>query len=257
LSYFIDVQGTLIDDEKREPIVGSIEFIDKLNAKQIPYVVVTNNTKKRSDDFYEYLVNLGFKIPKENYLVPFMVLNNILHVKDIYSFGPKEFVDVTKSLGYNNNIINPKAILIASSKDFNSDDYALMIEHIINGAKLIGMHATSIYAKDGKKFPGVGAILEMLSYATGSKYNVVGKPSQAFYEEALRILNLQKSGYNFSDVVMVSDDAVGDLCGIKKLGSKSILVLSGKCQNESEVLHVKEFLDVIVKDISYIEVANE
>lgn len=56
---------------------------------------------------------------------------------------------------------------------------------------------------------------------------------------------------------MISDDAVGDLCGIKKLGAKSVLVLSGKCKNEKEVLHVKEFLDVIVSDISKYKAYNE
>ena len=257
MSYFIDVQGTLLDDIKREPICGAIEFIDDLNRHNVPYVVVTNNTKKRSEDFHNYLLDLGFNIPKQNYLDPFMVLDNFLPIQSIYNFGPKEFLDVVLSMGYKNSNLNPKAILIASSKDFSSDDYALMIEHVINGAKLIGMHATSIYAKDGKRYPGVGAILEMVSYATGGTYDVIGKPSEAFYQEALRILNLQKSGHDFSDITMISDDAVGDLCGIKKLGAKSVLVLSGKCKNEKEVLHVKEFLDVIVSDISKYKAYNE
>ncbi len=250
MSYFIDVQGTLLDDEKREPIVGAIEFIDNLNNQNIPYVVVTNNTKKKSSDFYNFLKNLGFNIPKKNYLDPFMVLDNFLHVKNIYSFGPKEFLHVTKSLGYTNSALKPESILIASSNDFSSNDYALMIEQITNGAKLIGMHATSIYAKDAKRYPGVGAILKMLSYATGCDYEVVGKPSEAFYKEALRILNLQKDGHDFSDITMISDDAIGDLYGIKKLGASTVLVLSGKCKSENEVLHVKEFLDEIVSDIS-------
>ena len=46
MKYFIDVQGTLIDDDKK-PISGALEFIDSLNEKSIEYIVVTNNTKKR------------------------------------------------------------------------------------------------------------------------------------------------------------------------------------------------------------------
>ena len=37
--YFIDVQGTLIDDKDKLPIKGSIEFIDKLNRENIPYII--------------------------------------------------------------------------------------------------------------------------------------------------------------------------------------------------------------------------
>ena len=49
--FFIDVQGTLIDDINKEPIDGACEFIDFLNNENIPYMVVTNNTKKASKDF--------------------------------------------------------------------------------------------------------------------------------------------------------------------------------------------------------------
>lgn len=253
MSYFIDVQGTLIDDIDKKPIAGAIDFIKNLNQNSIPYVVVTNNTKEKSEDFYQSLIQKGFDIPFRNYLDPFMLLKNALYVKRIYGFGPKEFIDVLYSLGYKQNE-DAEAILIASSMDFDSKEYALMIEKAITGAKIVGMHATSIYAKNNRRYPGVGAILQMLSYASGKEYDVIGKPSESFYKEALRLINEQKSGINFSDITMISDDAIGDLCGIKELGAKTILVLSGKCKDEQEVLHVKEFLDVTVENIGSIKV---
>lgn len=246
------MQGTLIDDANKLPIEGAIEFINSLNEHNIPYVVVTNNTKKKSSDFYEFLKKLGFNIPKNHYLDPFMILNNTLHVKNIYCFGPQEFVHVIESMGYKNTSDNPEAILIASSKDFESYDYALMIESVLKGAKIIGMHATSIYAKDSRSYPGVGAILAMLRYATGSEFTIIGKPSSTFYEKALDFLNMQRSGHTFADVTMISDDAKGDLCGIKELGAKSVLVLSGKIKSEEEVLHVRDSIDEIVSNIGQI-----
>jgi NagD protein len=245
MKYFIDVQGTLISDSDKKPIDGAIDFIDSLNKKDIPYLVVTNNTKKRSEDFYKFLIDLGFEIPKENYLDPFMVLQKSLHVKKIACFGGDDFKSVVTSLGYEIDFKNPKAILVTSSKDFRSDDFALMIDLVLNGSKLIGMHATSIYAKDDKRYPGVGAIMKMLSYATGSDYTIIGKPSKAFYEEGLSLLGAN----GFDEIEMISDDAVGDLCGIKELGAKTTLVLSGKCKSEKEVLHVKDNIDKIVPNI--------
>lgn len=249
--YFIDVQGTLIDDKDKKPITGAKEFIDTLNKKQIPYVVVTNNTKKRSDLFHKFLLSLGFDIPFENYLDPFMVLESLVSKKSVCCFGPEEFKQTVSSLGYSIDTESPKAILIASSHEFSSDDYALMIEKVMQGAKLVGMHATSIYAKDSKRYPGVGAILEMISYATGRGYEIIGKPGGFFYQEALFKLNKQKSNLVFKDVTMISDDALGDLCGIKELGAKTVLVLSGKCKSKEEVLHVENSLDKIVKNIKH------
>ena len=243
--YLIDVQGTLIDDCDKKPINGAIEFIDNLNSKNTPYVVVTNNTKKRSVEFYSFLKSLGFNIPEDSYLDPFMVLKNSLHVKKVCCFGPDEFVEVVESLGYENTKENPEAILVTSSIDFDSEDYASMIEMVMSGAQLIGMHATSTYAKNGRRYAGVGAIMKMVSYATGSSYEVIGKPSKAFYEEALKLLHVK----NFDKVEMISDDAVGDLVGVKELGAKTTLVLSGKCKSEKEALHVKNSIDKIVTNI--------
>lgn len=253
MSYFIDVQGTLIDDKNKLPIEGAIEFINTLNAKKIPYVVVTNNTKVKSNDFHHFLCELGFSIPRTHYLDPFMTLENVLHVKNIKSFGADEFCDVMKVLGYKENDINPEAIVIASKKDFTAQEYALMIELIVGGAKMIGMHATSVYAKDKRRYPGVGAILAMLSYATGKPSSIVGKPSPLFYEEALKRLNAQGNACSFKEVCMISDDALGDLVGAKDLGMNTILVLSGKCKNALEVSHIKEKIDAIVSHIGAIE----
>lgn len=253
MSFFIDVQGTLIDDKHKKPIEGAIAFIDGLNARHIPYVVVTNNTKVPSHEFHQFLCDLGFAIPKANYLDPFMALEKVLHVKNIRSFGAQEFVCVMDTLGYNQEAVNPEAIVIASKKDFSADEYASMIEFSLSGAAIIGMHATSIYAKDNRRYPGVGAILEMLAYATGKTYQVIGKPSHLFYETALAQLKAQGGAECFEAVTMISDDAIGDLLGAKTLGMKTVLVLSGKCQSASEVYHVKENLDAIISHIGAFE----
>ncbi|MCW1578808.1 HAD family hydrolase, partial [Campylobacter jejuni] len=53
----MDVQGTLISDHDRSLIPGAKELIDFLNAKNLPYVIITNNTKKL--DFLEKLTAKG------------------------------------------------------------------------------------------------------------------------------------------------------------------------------------------------------
>ena len=251
MSFFIDVQGTLISDKDKSPISGAIEFINELNNSKIPYMVVTNNTKIISEEFHRFLCNLGFKIPAKNYLDPFMVLKKMVRNPNVKAFGADEFSETLKKMGYDTTSKNPKTMLIASKKDFSSDDYASMIETALGSVDLVGMHATSIYAKDGRRYPGVGAILKMISYATTKDYEIIGKPSGAFYEEARRRLNLQQSSdIDFKDITMISDDAVGDLCGIKELGAKTVLVLSGKCKSEKEIEPIKNKIDRVIPNIS-------
>jgi NagD protein len=234
--FFIDVQGTLISDADKTPIPGAIEFIDTLNQKSIPYMVVTNNTKNPSNEFYEYLKSIGFNFDFDRYIDPLMTLECRVEKQNIAAYGEKEFISTVEAMGYTLDYENPKCVLVALKKDFISDEYAQMIDFLLNGASLIGMHGTSIYAKNGKRYPGVGAILKMLEFATSVGYDVIGKPSVAFYEEALKKLRQQNSDADFSNITMISDDVTGDLGGAKELGMRCIFVTSGKYKNADEII---------------------
>lgn len=89
--FFIDVQGTLIDDINKKPIDGAYEFIDNLNEENIPYVVITNNTKKLSSDFLKFLQDLGFNITEKNYIDPFVILKDIAKIKKLLLLDKRVF----------------------------------------------------------------------------------------------------------------------------------------------------------------------
>lgn len=253
--YFIDVQGTLISDSDKSPIRGSIAFIDMLNKTRTPYMVITNNTKKSSQDFYAYLNSIGFNFGFDKYLDPLMLLEFHVEKEAVAAYGATEFLDTLVKMGYVLDYENPKTVLVAIKEDFSSDEYAQMIDFILSGASLVGMHETSIYAKNNKRYPGVGAVLKLLEFATSCSYTVVGKPSLAFYNESLKRLQAQKSNAVFRDITMISDDVKGDLGGAKELGVKTIFVTSGKYKSANEIVpFLKEELkpDFVYSDMQEI-----
>jgi len=247
--YFIDVQGTLISDIDKSPIDGSIAFIDTLNKCNTPYMVVTNNTKKNSKSFYNYLNEIGFKFSFDKYLDPLMLLESRVEKASVAAYGATEFLETLVEMGYQLNYENPKTVLIAIKEDFCADEYAQIIEFLLSGAVLVGMHETSIYAKNNKRYPGVGAVLKLLEFATSVSYDVVGKPSNAFYNEALAQLQNQNSDAEFSKIIMISDDVKGDLGGAKELGMKTIFVTSGKYKTQEEIVPFLE--DSLKPDLIY------
>lgn len=235
--YFVDVQGTLIEDNTKLPTRGAVAFIDYLNTHQIPYMVITNSTKNPSDEFLGYLNSIGLKIPHEHYLDPLMMLeSHIEKSQKIAAYGSTPFLNVLQSMGYTLDYLKPDVVLVAIKDDFNADEYAQMIEFLLGGAQLVGMHETTLYAKNHKRYPGVGAILKMLEFATSVSYTVVGKPSVPFFEEALSRLALQKTGIKFTDITIISDDVKGDLIGAQSLGMKGVFVLSGKYRSADEII---------------------
>ena len=242
--YFIDVQGTLISDADKSPIEGSREFINRLNAKDIPYMVITNNTKKASQDFLTYLNSIGFNFDESKYLDPLMLLASRVAKEAVAAYGAEAFLQTLQKMGYKLDYTNPQTVLIAIKENFTADEYAQMIDFLLDGAKLTGMHETSIYAKNNKRYPGVGAILKMLEFATSSSYDVVGKPSYVFYTEALTRLKKQNPQAEFKDITIISDDVKGDLGGAKELGMQTIFVTSGKYKSADEIV---PFLDENLK----------
>jgi NagD protein len=247
--FFIDVQGTLIDDINKKPIAGSIEFIDYLNENNIPYVVITNNTKKLSKEFLQFLKDLGFNIKEKNYIDPFVILKDVAKKRKVAAFGQDSFPKVLTQMEYELEYDNPETLIVSIKKEYTNEDYSKMIECALKTDDLIGMHETSIYSKDGSRYPGVGAIMSMIKFAVNKDYKVVGKPSFNFYNEARKLLNCD----NFDKITIISDDMMGDLLGAKKLGMKAVLVLSGKIKDANEVLPTlkqEEKPDNICKDMS-------
>ena len=251
--YFIDVQGTLISDENKKPIAGSVEFIRRLRKEQIPFLLITNNTKRSSREFFDYLRSLGYAIEERHYIDPLMVLAEVLPKGRVAAYGTEEFLHNVAALGYELDFDDPQSVLVDIKKDFTNEEYADMIEFLLRGAKLVGMHETSLYAKDGRRYPGVGAILKMLSFATQKSYEVVGKPSELFYEKALKKLKQQNPKAAFDTITIISDDVTGDLVGAKALGMRTVFVTSGKFRSAEEILpnlDPSKQPDAILGDIS-------
>ncbi|MCX2683029.1 HAD-IIA family hydrolase [Campylobacter sp. MIT 21-1685] len=243
--FFIDVQGTLLSDSDKSLIAGAKELFACLNSEKQSYVVLTNNTKNL--DFLHFLREKGLQIKDKAYLDPFCVFANILKPCKIAAFGSEEFLQSLQSLGFKFDYKEPQALLIASYDNFSFKDFANMIAMIKKGVKVIAMHETSIYKKDGYFYPGVGSIMLMLLNAVHFEYQVVGKPSVAFYEEALRLLQMQDPKARFENTILISDDFKGDLIQAKKLGMKTVLVLSGKTSDTKGI--DTNFLDAIYPSI--------
>lgn len=231
--YFIDVQGTLITDSDKTAVSGAVAFIDYLNKHNKPFMIVTNNTKQLSSVLFEYLVSLGFTINKKHYIDPLMLLDECLDAKKVAAYGEESFLDTLDDKGYHLDFENPDYVVIGSKHNYTGEDFAQIISFLLKGVKLVGMHEITLYAKDGKRYPGTGAILKMLHAATLHKYEIIGKPSALFYTKAKEVLG---NDIDFKDITMISDDLKGDLVGAKKLGMKTIFVLCGKYKTAEEIV---------------------
>ncbi len=240
---FLDVQGTLISDADKSLIDGACELVRLLNARQIPYVIITNNTKDLN--FLQNLRQKGLEIKDGAYLDPFFVLKERLKPCKIAAFGASEFKAALCELGFTLDFTAPKALLVASWDAFSFENFAQMIELAAAGVPLVAMHETSIYKKNGRLYPGVGAIMQMLKYATNADYAVFGKPSAAFYETALKMINLQISSENSLNLEINSQNLTQNLANLSENSQNSAKNLLNLSENSHSSKSIN-FSDILI-----------
>ena len=191
-------------------------------------MVITNNSKYRSEEFLEELKQMGLDI--RAYIDPFYILKESLKSKKIAAFGTDMFLEVLASMEYELDYEEFDSLVVSIKQDYTNEDYAKMIECAFKAKNLVAMHGTSTYSKDGKRYPGVGAIMSMIKFAVNKGFEIVGKPSFNFYDKARESINL-----DFKDITVISDDMIGDLIGAQDLGMNTSLVLSGKVKSKEEI----------------------
>lgn len=74
-----------------------------------------------------------------------------------------------------------------------------------------------------------GAFVAALEYASETPAVLVGKPNRAYFETALEDMGLPAS-----QVVMVGDDVHTDIVGAQAVGTKTLLVKTGKYVLDAE-----------------------
>src|SRR5699024_4365516 len=91
--YLVDLDGTMYSGSAL--IDGAIDFIDRLNKAQIPYVFLTNNATKTQAEAARKLIDMGFDIKPETLYTSSMATAAYLKETDP---GGKAYVIGTDSL---------------------------------------------------------------------------------------------------------------------------------------------------------------
>jgi HAD superfamily hydrolase (TIGR01458 family) len=102
---------------------------------------------------------------------------------------------------------------------------------LMDGAALLAMHSNLYWRTAAGLQLDSGPYVRALELATGKQAVVLGKPNQAFFEQAL--LSIEASAH---EAVMVGDDIENDIAGAQHAGLRGILVLSGKHRADSPLL---------------------
>jgi HAD superfamily hydrolase (TIGR01450 family) len=122
------------------------------------------------------------------------------------------------------------AVVIGDSpEEATFDNLNRAFRLIRGGATLVGMHRNPWWLTPEGPTLDSGSFVVGLEFAAETRAQIIGKPSLAFFAQAIRDLRREAGrGLARADVAMVGDDVRTDIRAAQRAGLRGILVLSGK-----------------------------
>lgn len=251
----LDMDGVLWKGET--PMPGLVEFFDSLRTAGISFVLATNNARKTGEQYTEKLARFGVDVPPEYILTSAEATATYLsHEYDpgatiVYIVGDDGLHRAIKAKGFQ-VITSPEAragreanlVVVGFTPFATYDELAMGSLLVHKGARFIGTNPDPSVPNELGPLPGAGALLAVISTATGIQPTIIGKPGPIIFREALRRL-----GEKPATTAMVGDRLSTDIAGAQAAGLRGILLLSGiSTREEAESGPIKP--DMIFHDIT-------
>lgn len=227
-----EIRGVLLDIDgvltvSWEPIPGAPEALRWLREREIPFRLITNTTTHTRSDLAETLREAGFDVRPEDVVTAVVATASYLRS---HHPGARVFVlsdgDPRGELEGIRLVELEEAeviVLGGACEDFSYPTVNRIFQRLMGGAVLVGMHRNMYWRTAEGLQLDAGAYIAGLEEATGKRAAICGKPSPAFFEEALRLL-----GVPAARAAMVGDDVVNDVLGAQRAGLRGVLVRTGK-----------------------------
>jgi HAD superfamily hydrolase (TIGR01457 family) len=227
--FMIDMDGTVY--KGNDVIKGAPEFIERLKAKKIPFVFLTNNSSSDRSHYFNKLTKMGFKVSKDNILTSTMAaIDYILRYhggKSVYPLGTSKFINELKNAKITVSDTDPDIVLLAFDTSITYEKINNAYQFLMKGAKFIATHPDDLCPTERGYDVDIGPFIRFFESMTGVKATVIGKPNAMMVKMAAERMNAL-----WEKLVMVGDRLYTDMKMASDAGIRSIMVLTGEAKKE-------------------------
>ena len=227
-NYLIDMDGVLISG--RAIIPGADQFIERLKARQVEFLVLTNNPMYTPGDLAHRLQTMGLDIPSERIFTwpwPRRVFWTFRSQGHAYVIGESGLTWALHELGYVITDINPDYVVLGETYSYNLELITKAIRLVAARAHFIATDPDPAGPGEGGLVPACGAMAALIEKASGYSPFFIGKPNPVMMRTALNYLDVHSE-----DTIMVGDRMDTDIIGGVQSGLETILVLTGVTRPE-------------------------
>jgi HAD superfamily hydrolase (TIGR01458 family) len=237
----LDLDGVLV--LKGALLPGAVEALARLDQGGVPYVIGTNMSIVSRGTLSRELVRGGLSVPVERLLTAASAAAGLARrrfaSKPLYVLGSADALTEFAGLHVlsHDEAARPDAkagaVIVGDAGDeFTPRNVQSAFRLLRGGAAFVAMHKNRWWITPAGVLLDSGAYVAALEFGTQRRAMVTGKPSGAFFGEAVRMLDGQGRDVvgrlSVADVAMVGDDLWNDIRGAQRAGLRGVFVRSGK-----------------------------
>jgi NagD protein len=223
-TYLMDMDGVLVHEEHLIP--GAEKLVDELRAKEIRFLVLTNNSIYTPRDLRARLQRTGLDVPETSIwtsaLATAMFLDSQRPEGSAFVIGEAGLTTALHEIGYVLTDRDPDYVVLGETRTYSFTAITTAIRLVEQGARFIATNPDATGPSREGSLPATGSVAALIERATGQSPYFVGKPNPLMMRSALRSV-----GAHSESTLMIGDRMDTDVRSGLEAGLQTILVLTG------------------------------
>ena len=230
-SWLMDMDGVLVHEEHAIP--GAAEFVAGLVERDIPFLVLTNNSIYTRRDLAARLMASGLAIPEDRIWTSALATARFIADQrpngTAYVVGEAGLTTALHQAGYTLTERDPDYVVLGETRTYSFEAITRAIRLVENGARFIATNPDPTGPSVEGSIPATGSVAALITRATGIEPYYVGKPNPLMMRSALNRIDAHSE-----TTAMVGDRMDTDIVSGLEAGLETVLVLTGVTKAAAE-----------------------
>jgi NagD protein len=230
--FLCDMDGVIYKGNYLLP--GVKEFVKWLYCDNKEFLFLTNSSGKTPRELQQKLGRMGLEVDESHFYTSALATAKFLSHQSpgcsAYVIGEPGLFNALHDVKITINDVDPDYVIVGETMNYNYGLICKAMNHVLNGAKLIGTNTDLTGPSESGMVPACRALVAPIEITTGKSAYYIGKPNPLMMRTGLQIL-----GIHSGETAMIGDRMDTDIMAGIESGLDPILVLSGvTTRNEIE-----------------------
>jgi NagD protein len=223
------MDGVLVHEE--EAIPGAADFVRRLRDRELPFLLLTNNSIFTARDLQARLARGGIEVPEESIWTSALATAQFLDQQrpegTAYVIGEAGLTTAMHGIGYVMTDQDPDYVVLGETRTYSFEAITTAIRLVERGARFIATNPDPTGPSANGPIPATGSVAAMITRATGVQPYFVGKPNPLMMRSALNRIEAHSE-----TTAMIGDRMDTDVVSGLEAGLQTCLVLTGSTRRE-------------------------